>query len=217
MGRSVSSMSVVLFGGTFNPIHFGHLNLANHLVNYLQVESVRMIPCAIPPHRETPNVSAEHRMAMLALATAGNNAIVADDLELKRASTSFSIDTVIQVRQKIRAKTSLFFCLGMDSVSTIDSWHRWTELLNYCHIVICSRPNYQLPKDGAVTNWVEQHLCEDLTELKNQSHGYVHLCKIPLLDISSSSIRDSIKCGKSIDQMTTQSVVNYIRQHSLYE
>ena len=217
MGRSASNMSVALFGGTFNPIHFGHLNLANNLVDYLQIESVRMIPCAIPPHRETPNVSAEHRMAMLALATAGNNAIVADDLELKRKGTSFSIDTVTQVRQDIGAKTPLFFCLGMDSVSTIDSWHRWTDLLDNCHIVACSRPNYHLPKDGVVTSWVEQHLCEDLTELKKQSHGCVHLCKIPPLDISSSSIRDSIKCGKSIDQMTTQSVVNYIRQHSLYE
>jgi nicotinate-nucleotide adenylyltransferase len=210
-------MSVVLFGGTFNPIHFGHLNLANHLVDYLQVESVRLMPCAIPPHRETPTISAEHRMAMLALATAGNNAIVADDLELKRASTSFSIDTVIQVRQDIGTQTPLFFCLGMDALSTIDSWHRWADLLDSCHIVACSRPNYQLPKDGVVTNWVEQHLCNDLSELKKQSHGYLHLCKIPPLDISSTAIRDSIKCGKSIDYMTSKPVVNYIKQHSLYE
>jgi nicotinate-nucleotide adenylyltransferase len=154
---------------------------------------------------------------MLALATAGNNAIVADDLELKRASTSFSIDTVIQVRQDIGTQTPLFFCLGMDALSTIDSWHRWADLLDSCHIVACSRPNYQLPKDGVVTNWVEQHLCEDLTELKKQSHGYLHLCKIPPLDISSTAIRDSIKCGKSIDHMTSKSVVNYIKQHSLYE
>jgi nicotinate-nucleotide adenylyltransferase len=210
-------MSVALFGGTFNPIHFGHLNLANHLVDYLQVESVRLMPCAIPPHRETPTISAEHRMAMLALATAGNNAIVADDLELKRASTSFSIDTVIQVRQDIGTQTPLFFCLGMDALSTIDSWHRWADLLDSCHIVACSRPNYQLPKDGVVTNWVEQHLCNDLSELKKQSHGYLHLCKIPPLDISSTAIRDSIKCGKSIDYMTSKPVVNYIKQHSLYE
>ena len=217
MDRSASNMSVVMFGGTFNPIHFGHINLANHLVDYLQVKSVRMIPCAIPAHREAPNVSAEHRMAMLALATAENNAIVADDLELKRASTSFSIDSVIQVRQDIGAKTPLFLCLGMDSISTIDSWHRWSDLLDNSHIVACSRPNYQLPKDGVVANWIEQHLCEDLTQLKKQPHGYVHLCKIPLLDISSSSIRDSVKCGKNIDHMTTQSVINYIKKHSLYE
>jgi len=217
MGRSASNMSVALFGGTFNPIHFGHLNLANHLVDYLGVASVRLMPCAIPPHRETPNVSAEHRMVMLELATAKNSALIADDLELKRASTSYSIDTLDLVRQKIGVKIPLFFCLGTDALLSIDSWHRWIELLDYCHIVICSRPNYQLPKGGVVAHWVGQHLCDDLTKVKKQSHGYLHLCKIPPLDISSTAIRDSIKCGKSIDNMTSEPVVNYIKQHSLYE
>jgi nicotinate-nucleotide adenylyltransferase len=217
MGRSVSNMSVALFGGTFNPIHFGHLSLANHLVEYLQVESVRLMPCAIPPHREIPHVSAEHRMVMLELATAKNSAMIADDLELKRVSTSYSIDTLDLVRQDIGPQTPLFFCLGMDALLAINSWHRWAELLNYCHIVACSRPNYQLPKDEALADWIGQHLCDDLTIVKKQSHGYLHLCKIPPLDISSTAIRDSIKCGKSIDHMTSEPVVNYIKQHSLYE
>ena len=217
MGRSASNMSVALFGGTFNPIHFGHLNLADNLVDYLQVESVHLIPCAIPPHRETPNISVEHRMSMLELATAENSAMIADDLELKRASTSYSIDTLNLVRQDIGPQIPLFFCLGTDALLSIDSWHRWTELLDYCHIVVCSRPNYQLPRNGVVANWIEQHLCDDLTKVKKQSHGYIHPCKIPLLDISSTTIRDSIKCGKSIDHMTTEPVVNYIKQHSLYE
>ena len=217
MDRSVSNMSVALFGGTFNPVHLGHLNLANHLADYLQVESVRMIPCAIPPHREAPNVSAEQRLAMLDLALEGNPALIADDLELKRTDTSFSIDTVDHVRRKIGAQTPLFFCLGMDSLMAIDSWHRWIELLDYCHIVACPRPQYELPSDGVVADWIEQHLCDDITQVKKQSHGCFHLCKIPLLDISSTAIRDSIKCAKNIDHMTSESVVNYIKQHSLYE
>jgi nicotinate-nucleotide adenylyltransferase len=217
MGKFVSNMSVALFGGTFNPIHFGHINLANHLADYLQVESVRMIPCAIPPHRETPNVSAEQRLAMLQLAIEGNPKLITDDLELKRSGTSFTIDTVGHIRQEIGAQTALFFCLGMDSLITIDSWHRWTDLLDSCHIVVCPRPNYTLPINGVVADWINQHLCDDITQMKKQSHGYIHLCKIPLLYISSTAIRDSIKCGKNIDQMTALSVVNYIKQHSLYE
>ncbi len=217
MGKFVSNMSVALFGGTFNPIHFGHINLANHLADYLQVESVRMIPCAIPPHRETPNVSAEQRLAMLQLAIEGNPNLITDDLELKRSGASFSVDTVGYIRQEIGAQTPLFFCLGMDSLITIDSWHRWTDLLDSCHIVVCPRPNYTLPINGVVADWIKQHLCDDITQMKKQSHGYIHLCKIPLLDISSTAIRDSIKCGKNIDQMTALSVVNYIKQHSLYE
>ena len=121
MGRSASNMSVALFGGTFNPIHFGHLNLANSLADYLHIQSVRMIPCAIPPHREAPSVSAEQRLAMLNLAIADNPALVADDLELKRACTSYSIDTVEIVRQEIGATKPLFFCIGMDALTSIDS------------------------------------------------------------------------------------------------
>ena len=217
MGKSVSNMSVALFGGTFNPIHFGHLNLASHLVDYLQLETLRLIPCASPPHRETPDVSAEQRMAMVQLAAAEQPAIIADDLELKRPTTSYSIDTIEQVRKDIGAQTPLFFCLGTDALLSIDSWHRWNELLQNCHLVVCSRPNYQLPGDGALANWIKQHLCENLSKIKKHPHGYIHPCKIPLLDISSTAIRDSIKCGKNIDQMTTESVVNYIKQHSLYE
>jgi nicotinate-nucleotide adenylyltransferase len=217
MGRSASNMSVALFGGTFNPIHFGHLNLANSLADYLHIQSVRMIPCAIPPHREALSVSAEQRLAMLNLAIADNPALVADDLELKRACTSYSIDTVEIVRQEIGATKPLFFCIGMDALTSIDSWHRWTELLGYCHLVVCLRPNYQMPSEGALATWIENYLCDDLTQIKKQSHGCIHLCKIPLLDISSTAIRDSIKYAKNIDHMTPEPVVNYIKQHSLYE
>jgi len=217
MGKFVSNMSVALFGGTFNPVHFGHLNLATELVHYLQIESVRMVPCAIPPHREAPNVSAEQRLAMLDLAIEGQDTLTSDDIELNRQVLSYSIDTIGLVRQDIGPQTPLFFCLGMDALLSIDSWHRWTELLDYCHIVVCSRPDYKLPNNGVVANWIEQNLCDDISKVKNQSHGYLHLCKIPLLDISSTAIRDSIKCGKSIDHMTSEVVVNYIKQHSLYE
>jgi nicotinate-nucleotide adenylyltransferase len=217
MGKSANNMSVALFGGTFNPIHFGHLNLASELADYLQVESVRMLPCAIPAHRETPNISAEQRLAMLELAIDGNPSLVADDLELKRGDTSFSIDTVGSIRQAIGLQTPLFFCIGMDALLSIHSWHRWTELLDYCHIVACSRPDYELPSNGVVAKWIDQHLCNDLTQVKKQSHGCLHLCKIPLLDISSTAIRDNIKYEKNIDHMTSESVVNYIKQHSLYE
>jgi nicotinate-nucleotide adenylyltransferase len=217
MDKFASNMSVALFGGTFNPVHFGHLNLANSLADYLQVQSVRMIPCAIPSHREIPSVSAEQRLAMLQLAVEGSAHLTTDDLELKKGTTNFSIDTVKHVRQAIDAQTPLFFCLGIDALLSINSWHRWTELLDYCHIAVCSRPSYQLPKDGVVANWITQHLCDDLTAVKKQSQGCVHLCKIPLLDISSTAVRDSVKCAKNFDHLTPEPVVNYIKQHSLYE
>ena len=217
MGRSVSNMSVALLGGTFNPIHFGHLNLANCLVDYLQVESVRMIPCAIPPHRETPSVSAEQRLAMLQLAIDGHPLLTSDDLELRKSTPSYSIETVQQIRQQVGEETPLFFCIGMDSLLTIDSWHHWQQLLDYCHLAICPRPGYKLPIKGHLAEWIEQNLCDDIERVKTLAQGCLHLCKIPLKDISSTAIRDSIKCAQSIDHLTPKSVVNFITKHSLYE
>jgi nicotinate-nucleotide adenylyltransferase len=217
MGRSVSNMSVALLGGTFNPIHFGHLNLANCLVDYLQVESVRMIPCAIPPHRETPSVSAEQRLAMLQLAIDDHPLLTSDDLELRKSTPSYSIETVQQIRQQVGEETPLFFCIGMDSLLTIDSWHHWQQLLDYCHLAICPRPGYKLPIKGHLAEWIEQNLCDDIERVKTLAQGCLHLCKIPLKDISSTAIRDSIKCAQSIDHLTPKSVVNFITKHSLYE
>ena len=217
MGRSVSNMSVALLGGTFNPIHFGHLNLANCLVDYLHVESVRMIPCAIPPHRETPCVSAEQRLAMLQLAIDDHPLLTSDDLELRKSTPSYSIETVQQIRQQVGEETPLFFCIGMDSLLTIDSWHHWQQLLDYCHLAICPRPGYKLPIKGHLAEWIEQNLCDDIERVKTLAQGCLHLCKIPLKDISSTAIRDSIKCAQSIDHLTPKSVVNFITKHSLYE
>ena len=217
MGRSVSNMSVALLGGTFNPIHFGHLNLANCLVDYLQVESVRMIPCAIPPHRETPSVSAEQRLAMLQLAIDDHPLLTSDDLELRKSTPSYSIETVQQIRQQVGEETPLFFCIGMDSLLTIDSWHHWQQLLDYCHLAICPRPGYKLPIKGHLAEWIEQNLCDDIERVKTLAQGCLHLCKIPLKDISSTAIRDSIKCAQSIDHLTPKPVVNFITKHSLYE
>ena len=217
MGRSVNNMSVALLGGTFNPIHFGHLNLANCLVDYLQVESMRMIPCAIPPHRETPSVSAEQRLAMLQLAIDDHPLLTSDDLELRKSTPSYSIETVQQIRQQVGEETPLFFCIGMDSLLTIDSWHHWQQLLDYCHLAICPRPGYKLPIKGHLAEWIEQNLCDDIDRIKTLAQGCLHLCKIPLKDISSTAIRDSIKCAQSIDHLTPKSVVNFITKHSLYE
>lgn len=217
MGRSVNNMSVALLGGTFNPIHFGHLNLANCLVDYLHVESVRMIPCAIPPHRETPSVSAEQRLAMLQLAIDDHPLLTSDDLELRKSTPSYSIETVQQIRQQVGEETPLFFCIGMDSLLTIDSWHHWQQLLDYCHLAICPRPGYKLPIKGHLAEWIEQNLCDDIERVKTLAQGCLHLCKIPLKDISSTAIRDSIKCAQSIDHLTPKSVVNFITKHSLYE
>ena len=109
-------MSVALFGGTFNPVHFGHLRIATELAEQLQIESIRMMPCAFPPHRDEPEVNGKQRLEMLQLAIAQQTVLQADDIELQRPAPSYTVDTVRLMRDKVGAQTPLFLCIGMLSL-----------------------------------------------------------------------------------------------------
>jgi nicotinate-nucleotide adenylyltransferase len=185
--RFVNNMSVALFGGTFNPIHLGHLQIAVELAELLDVDSMRMIPCSLPPHREALSVSAEQRMAMLQIAVADYPQLVADDIELQRGG------------------------------ATLDSWREWQQLTDYCHLVVSARPNYVLPASGVLADWINRHRCDDLPQLKQCSAGKLYFCDTTRLAISSTQIRDKIKHGDGIDFLTPAAVVNYIHQYDLYE
>ncbi len=210
-------MAVALFGGTFNPIHTGHLRIATELAELLKVDTLRLVPCAFPPHRGEPQVSAEQRLAMLRAATASQSLLIADDMELHRAAPSYSIDTVTLVRQQMGDTQPLFLCIGMDALLKINTWQRWQELLLHCHIVVSSRPNTEQPVSGSVADWIAQHQCDDLGTMQQRPAGNVHFCDLTMLDISSTSIRKNIAQGKSINFMTPDTVVDYIQQHHLYE
>ena len=210
-------MAVALFGGTFNPVHTGHLRIATELAELLQVDNLRMLPCAFPPHRGVPQASAEQRLEMLRAALANQSLLVADDLELQRAEPSYSIDTLAEVRQQIGAGQPLFFCLGMDALANIDSWQRWQELLDHCHIVVSSRPDCPLPQSGPVADWINRYRCEDLDLLHKAAGGYIHFCDLTMLDLSSTEIRRKVAEGENIQFMTPDAVVDYIYQHHLYE
>ena len=217
MGRSVNNMAVALFGGTFNPVHIGHLRIALEFAELLEVDSLRMIPCSLPPHRETLTVSADQRMAMLKAALVDYPQLVADDLELQRGGSTYTIDTLRQIRQQIGSDMPLYLCIGIDVLATLDSWREWRQLTDYCHLVVSARPNYQLPEAGPLAEWIKQHRCDDLQQLKQCSAGKLHLCDTTMLAISSTEIRDKSRRGETIDFLTPATVVNYIHQHHLYE
>ena len=177
-------MSVALFGGTFNPVHIGHLRIAIELAELLQVDSLRMVPCALPPHRQSPSVSAEHRLSMLRAGIANHNKLVADDIELRREGPSYTIDTLRAVRQQIGPDRPLYLCIGLDVLATLDTWRDWQQLTGFCHLIISSRPGCQLPTTGALAEWVKKHRCDDLQQLKLLSTGKLHLCDLTMLAVS---------------------------------
>ena len=217
MGKSDNNMAVALFGGTFNPIHNGHLRIATELAELLRVDVIRMLPCAFPPHRSNPQVTAEQRLAMLQAATANQPRLIADDSELRRDAPSYSINTLQSVREQIAPQQPLFFCIGMDALNKINSWQRWQDLLQYCHIVVSSRPGAVEPKVGPVADWLVQYRSDDLESLQQKPAGNVYFCDLTMLDISSTTIRNKIARRDSINFLTPDAVVEYIQQHHLYE
>jgi len=216
-GRSVNNMSVAIFGGTFNPVHNGHLRIAIELAELLEVDSLRMIPCALPAHREAPSASPEQRLEMLKLGIGEQSQLLADDLELCRDGPSYTIDTLRAIRAQVGDSTVIYLCIGMDVLASLDSWHDWQQLTDYCHIVVSSRPGYEVPQSGLLAEWISPRLCEDLQALKQSSAGKLHLCNLTMLAISSTVIRNKISAGEKVDYLTPAAVVNCIQQQHLYE
>jgi nicotinate-nucleotide adenylyltransferase len=214
--RSPCSPLVGVFGGTFNPVHYGHLRSALELVERLQLEQLRLMPSAQPPHREAPQCSAAHRAAMVELAVAGEPRLACDARELRRAGRSYTIDSLIELRSELGPETGLCMVLGCDAVLDITSWHRWQELLDWAHIVVIARPGWELPSAGTVAQWLSAHRLEDPRALRQQPTGGIVIEELRPLAISSTEIRDLLAAQRSARYLMPQSVLDYIQTHQLY-
>ncbi len=207
---------VGVFGGTFNPVHNGHLRSALELVERLQLTQMRLMPSAQPPHRAAPHCSAAHRAAMVALAVAGEPRLASDMRELQRVGNSYTIDSLIELRGELGAGIGLCMVMGCDAVREITQWHRWQELLDWAHIVVIARPGWELPRTGEVAQWLEAHRVEDSRSLCQWSAGRIAVEELRPLDISSTEIRDILAAGQSARYLLPQSVLDYIQTNTLF-
>lgn len=208
---------VGIFGGTFNPVHHGHLRSALELVERLQMEQLRLMPCAQSPHRDAPQCEGTHRAAMLELAIAGESRLACDVRELARPAPSFTIDSLIELRGELGPAIALCMVVGCDAVLTIDTWHRWQELLDWAHVVVIARPGWQLPRAGTtVAQWLDAHRLDNPLALRQRPAGAILIEELRPLAISSTEIRELLAAGRSARYLMPQSVLDYIQQHTLY-
>lgn len=208
-----------ILGGTFNPIHFGHLRMAQELADALGFDEVRFIPSANPPHRTTPEVSAAHRAAMVQLAIADNPLFKLDMRELARRGASYMIDTLISLREELGEHAALCLIMGSDAFVKLDTWHHWQKLLDYCHIILVQRPNFapdQSRLSAELTALLHDHYTENLDDLTEKTNGYIHMQKITPLEISATRIRESLKTGHTVRYLMPENVIAYITTHKLY-
>ena len=213
-------MLTALFGGTFDPIHYGHLRPALALAKEVGLTKINLLPNRIPPHKPQPEANTEQRLAMLQLAIADYSLFSVDTRELEPKLTnqpSFTIDTLKLWRQQNGTQQSLAFIMGQDSLLGLPTWKEWQKLLNYCHLLICKRPGYaQTSCDSKLQQWIYQHQTQNSQTLHQCPNGYIYFANTPLEAISATEIRQNIDDPQSCKKLLPPKVWQYIHEHRLY-
>ena len=212
----MSNGPIGIFGGTFNPIHNGHLRSALEIREALGLEKVLLVPAAQPPLREAPEVDADTRADLVECAIAGEPGLACDRRELSRQGPSYTFDTLAEFRAEYGAARSLCLVVGTDTLENLPRWHRWEELTDLAHMVIIARPGWQAPREGVVGRWLEQHLTTSAEALQHSPSGGVHTLALRQLPISATEIREMIAAGRSPRYLVPDAVWERIQQCGAY-
>ena len=205
-----------IFGGTFDPIHYGHLRSAFELLQALELLEVRFMPCGDPPHRGLTFASADQRSRLVDLAIAGQDGFVLDDREVRRAGPSYTIDTLAAMREEFPDR-ALCLIIGMDAFLGLTSWHRWEEIPDFAHIVVAHRPGWKAPDFGALGDLIADRGTHRVADLHAARCGRVHIHAVTQLEIASTEIRELVAAGRDPRFLMPDAVRNEIRETGLYK
>lgn len=213
--------AIGLFGGTFDPVHFGHLRLATELAEAFRLEKVLFVPAGLPYHRgRSAHASAEQRLTMLKLAIGRDPRFDVDDRELRRSGDTFTYDTLAEIRRERGPEAPLVFLAGSDAFARIDTWHRGEELFDLAHFAVAIRGDdtrWASQGPGAFPRAVWPRITLNLRELLGSPAGKVMTFAMTPLAISSTALRELSAAGSSIRYLTPDPVVEFVRSHRLYQ
>jgi len=207
-----------IFGGTFDPVHFGHIQPALDVMLKLGLEELRFIPCSIPAHRDAPIANAEQRLAMLKAVIDEYPQCVVDERELNRQGISYMVDTLVSLHHDLSDKN---FCLiiGMDAFFGLNQWHQWQQIFELANCVVTYRPGFDFDLENLPTdllNSVKQRQVDSVDDLVKKEHGAILFLPVTQLDISATDIRQRVKQQKSIDEWVPPAVNRFIQQQKIY-
>ena len=205
--------SIGILGGTFDPVHRAHIQVALTALQGLQLDEVRLIPCRQSPTRIAPVASPEQRIAMLNLAVANEPALIVDDRECQRQGVSYSVDTLQDFRREF-PQAALFFIVGVDAFNGLLAWHKWSELFQLAHIVVVSRLGEELVAEGELAELLAQRQCCTKPETHAGSIITGLSCQLPH---AASQIRAALKAGEPIGKSMDKAVHDYIQENRLYQ
>lgn len=212
----MTNKPIGLLGGTFDPVHHGHLRLALGCLQAAELASIRFIPLHTPAHRGTLYASPEQRLHMLQLATATVDKLEVDDIEIRRGGVSWSIDTVSELRRN-NGSRPLCLIMGMDAFQTIPSWKNWDLLLDHVHIIVTDRPDTDSDlMHEQVARYYAAHSTINPEDIHTLTAGKIYKIKIPLLAISSTGVRQLFASGQNPGFLLPDTVISYIRENNIY-
>lgn len=206
---------LVLMGGTYDPVHFGHLRPALEVAQALGVDRLHMVPAPSPPHRDEPGAPAAHRVAMLERALAGQERLVLDTRELEREGPSYTVDTLAGIREH-EPDRPVALVIGEDSFASLTQWHEWQRLPELAHLVVMTRPGAPRVLDAALERLSTRNRARDPAALRPRPAGLVLTVPVTGLDISASKIRAMIGRGGNPRWLLPDCVLDYIREYGLY-
>ncbi|SKC23131.1 nicotinate-nucleotide adenylyltransferase [Kosakonia radicincitans] len=206
-----------LFGGTFDPVHYGHLKPVEALANQIGLSRVIIMPNNVPPHRPQPEATSQQRKIMLELAIADKPLFTLDERELRRDTPSYSALTLQEWREEQGPHCPLAFIIGQDSLLTFPSWHHYETILDNCHLIVCRRPGYPLEMaQEEHQQWLDEHLTQHVETLHTQPAGKIYLAETPWFNISATLIRERLEHGENCDDLLPAAVLEYINAQGLY-
>ena len=212
------SAPIGIMGGTFDPVHFGHLRLAQEAAEILGLELVRWVPAGQPWHRGAPLASAAHRLEMVRLAIEKNALFELDDAEIRQTAPGFTVETLERLRGEFGAKRPLVLLLGTDAFRNLSSWQRWRDLFDLAHVFVAQRPGHSLTPGGMqaalAAEWRKRAGTPDV--LRERPGGNVVTYGTTALDISASAIRAHFAQARSPRYLLPSAVLDYIEAHGVY-
>jgi nicotinate-nucleotide adenylyltransferase len=215
MTGSPATAPIGVFGGTFDPVHYGHLRTAYEMLQALRLREVRFVPAGDPPHREPPRVAARQRLELVRAAVADQPGFVVDDRELHRSGPSYTVLTLAELRAEL-PRTPICLIVGMDAFCGLPTWHRWQELLELAHVVAAPRPGWAAPTDGPLAERFAMRCAESVEALHASSAGCLYVQPVTQLEISSTELRELLAAGRDPRYLVPDAVRDAIVRTGCY-
>lgn len=205
-----------ILGGTFDPIHKGHIEIAKKVYEQLDLAEIRFIPCKQPLLKNDAQASTKQRVDLLKIACEPFPEFVIDEREIKRESPSYMVETLMSLRSEL-PQTPLCLIMGIDAYAELPRWYQWEKIITLAHLIIINRPHYSLPDTPILNDFYRQHHSNKNSAIHEKIAGFILTLTLPPLPYASRDIRQQISQGKNLEEALPPGVWQYIKKHGLYQ